>query len=207
MSSTEMRNLFLLPLFLLIVLVSGCATAPQEPELSRQMKEQLRDVRMKELEAVSHWQMTGRLGLRVPGQSGSMSVEWLQNQQDYTIYLDGPLGKSLAKIESSVGEIQVEASGQKYTGQSPEILLYEITGWQLPVSFLRYWVQGMPVPGAPGTTMELDNHGQLVQLQQAGWTVEYLEYQKPSTVSLPRRMRVTKDNIQMTLVARSWQLE
>lgn len=202
-----MRNLFSLPLLLLIALVSGCATAPKEPELPQHLKEQLWDARVKELEGINHWRMVGRLGLKVPGQSGSMSVEWLQQQQGYTIYLDGPLGKSLAKIDSSGGKIQVEASGQKYTGQSPEMLLYELTGWLLPVSFLRYWVQGMPVPGVPGTTMKLDNHGQLAQLQQAGWTIEYLEYRKQSPVSLPGRIRVKKDDIQMMLVARSWQVK
>ena len=171
------------------------------------MKEQLWDTRIKELAAADHWQMTGRLGLKVPDQSGSMSVEWLQKHQDYTIYLDGPLGKSLAKIERDASGIKVEASGQRYTGQTPEVLLYNITGWQLPVSYLRYWVQGMPVPTIPGTAMELDNHGQLSRLEQAGWTIEYLDYRNEAPVSLPSRIRITRGDIQLTLVARSWQLK
>ncbi|AMO57776.1 lipoprotein insertase outer membrane protein LolB [Endozoicomonas montiporae] len=202
-----MRNLFALPVLLLVIMISGCATAPKEPDLPLELRQTLWETRYKELQRMDHWQLVGRLGLRVPGQSGSMSVEWLQNQQSFTVYLDGPLGQSLAKIESSELGILVEADGKRYQGSTPESLLYDLTGWQLPVSYLRFWVQGMPVPDIQQTSMQLDNQGQLSHLQQAGWTIDYLEYQSQSPVSLPGRIRVIKDDIQLTLVARRWQLK
>lgn len=202
-----MRNLLSLPALLLIILVSGCATAPKEPELPLELRQSLWENRHKQLQQVNQWELMGRLGLRVPDQSGSMSVEWLQNRQNFTVYLDGPLGQSLAKIERSDQGIVVEADGRRYEGRTPEALLYDITGWQLPVSYLRFWVQGMPVPDIQAGSMKLDNRGQLSHLQQAGWTIEYLEYQNQSPVSLPGRIRVVRDNVQMTLVARRWQVK
>ena len=202
-----MRNLFSLPALLLVILVSGCATTPKEPELPLELRQILWEARYKELQQMNHWQLMGRLGLRVPDQSGSMSVEWLQNQQDFTVYLDGPLGQSLAKIVSNGQGIVVEADGKRYQGRTPEALLFSLTGWQLPVSYLRFWIQGVPVPGIQETSMQLDNKGQLSHLQQAGWTIDYLEYQSQSPVSLPGRIRVKKDDVQMTLVARRWQVK
>ena len=202
-----MRNFLSLPVLLLIIMISGCATTPKEPELPLELRQQLWDVRHKKLQQINHWQLMGRLGLQVPGQSGSMSIEWLQNQQDFTVYLDGPLGQSLAKIEQSDSGIVVEAEGKRYQGATPEALLYNITGWLLPVSYLRFWVQGMPVPGGTQIGMQLDNQGRIIQLSQAGWTIEYLEYQNNPPVALPGRIRVKKDKIQMTLVARRWQVK
>ena len=202
-----MRNLLSLPVLLLVIMISGCTTAPKQPELPLEIRQTLWETRYKELQQLDQWQLVGRLGLRVPDQSGSMSVEWLQNRQDFTVYLDGPLGQSLAKIESTERGILVEADGQRYQGRTAESLLYDLTGWQLPVSYLRFWVQGMPVPGIQETSVQLDNQGQLLQLQQAGWTIEYLEYRKQSPVSLPGRVRVIKDDVQMTLVARRWQVK
>ena len=202
-----MRNLLSLPALLLIILVSGCATTPKEPELPLDLRQSLWEARHKQLQQMNHWELVGRLGLQVPDQSGSMSVEWLQNQQNFTVYLDGPLGQSLARIERSDQGIVVEADGKRYEGRTPEALLFNITGWQLPVSYLRFWVQGMPVPDIQAGAMQLDNQGQLLHLQQAGWMIEYLEYRNQSPVSLPGRIRVVRDNIQMTLVARRWQVK
>lgn len=207
-----MRNYFSYFALLLIVMISGCTTVPKEPNLPQAFKEGLWQARLSELKTITQWKMLGRLGLRLPDQSGSMSVEWLQKQQDFIVYLDGPLGKSLAKIEQDALGVVVEASGKRYEGHSPEMLLYELTGWMLPVSYLRYWVQGMPVPEVAGTTMLLDNKGQLQQLQQAGWTIDYLDYEALDykaniPVSLPGRIKIVKNDIEMTLVARSWKLK
>ena len=202
-----MVNRRFLPVIFLIVVLGGCSVTPEQPDVPLKQRQSLWASRNHQLQQIDHWQMIGRLGLRMGEQSGSMSVEWQQNNNDYVVYLDGPLGKSLARIERNQQGVQVEADGKRYQGQTPESLLYAITGWQLPVSYLRYWVQGRPVPGDNDNTVTLDNRGQLTQLNQAGWTIHYLDYQTVQPVSLPGRIRIEKDDIRMTLVVKHWKLQ
>jgi outer membrane lipoprotein LolB len=133
-------------------------------------------------------------------------MEWKQLGTYYTIYLDGPLGQAIAKIEGKPEGVQLEASGERYKGQNPEQLLFELTGWDFPVSLLRYWVMGMPSP-AGESTLKLNNQGNPLLINQQGWTVEYLQYKDFSGITMPSRMKIRQGEVQATLVARSWQLK
>ena len=44
------------------------------------------------------------------------------------------------------------SDGKRYNAASPEQLLAEQWGFHLPVSNMKYWVRGLPVPGIPATT-------------------------------------------------------
>ena len=202
-----MGNPFNFTWLLLIVLVSGCSTIPKtEVNIPESGRQRLWEARQIQLTQFNDWQLEGRLGLRVPGQSGSMSMEWRQVGEAYTVYLDGPLGQSIAKIEGKPERVQLEASGERYKGQSPEQLLFELTGWNLPVSLLRYWVMGMPSP-VGYSTLKLNNQGNPSLISQQGWTVEYLQYKDFSGVTMPSRLKIRQGEVQATLVARSWRLK
>ncbi|KEQ18852.1 hypothetical protein GZ78_01945 [Endozoicomonas numazuensis] len=192
---------------LLTLWLSGCVTAPKpEAAHSESQRQSLWKTHQQQLKALDDWSLKGRLGLRVPGQSGSLSLEWQQNNGQYLIYLDGPLGQSVAKIKGQSGAVELEASGQRYSGVSPEGLLFELTGWDLPVSLLRYWVVGLPSPESD-SNIQLNNQGYPALISQQGWQVEYLQYKDFSGVTLPARIKVRQGEVQATLFARSWELK
>lgn len=198
-------KLALLMIFALIL--SGCAIAPKpEKGLSEAQRQSLWQVHQKQLRGLGHWNLKGRMGLRVPGDSGTLSLEWQQNKESYLIYLDGPLGQSVAKISGQPGFVALEASGKRYQDRNPEKLLFELTGWDLPVSLLRYWVMGLPSPESKAIT-QLNNRGYPELIVQKGWQVEYLQYKDFSGVTLPVRIKIRQDGVQATLFARSWQLK
>ncbi|WP_194842493.1 lipoprotein insertase outer membrane protein LolB [Endozoicomonas sp. OPT23] len=187
-----------------VVLVSGCATVPKpEVVVSEQVKQQLWQENKQHRQKVVSWQLTGRMGLRVPGESGTLSLEWLQNQTEYKLYLDGPLGTSVARIEGNKQGITLWADGKKYLGRDPESLLLQLTGWDLPVSLLRYWIVGIPAPWSD-KTLQLNSQGLAEKISQSGWQVEYLGYKDFKGVTLPSRLRVTRGEIRVTLSIRNW---
>ncbi|WOG29359.1 lipoprotein insertase outer membrane protein LolB [Endozoicomonas sp. 8E] len=189
------------------LLLSGCATAPKPVKgLSEAQRQSLWKAHQQQLSELDYWHLTGRLGLRVPGDSGTLSLEWQQNKENYLIYLDGPLGQAVAKINGQPGSVALEASGKAYQGQSPEKLLFELTGWDLPVSLLRYWVMGLPSPDTRAT-IQLNNQGYPEQITQQGWQVEYLQYGDFSGITLPVRIKVRQGEVQATLFVRRWQLK
>lgn len=187
--------------------LAGCVSTPEpEKELSQAQRQSLWQVHKKQLVALDHWHLKGRLGLSVPGDSGTLSLEWQQNKESYLIYLDGPLGQSVAKINGQPGSVALEASGKRYHDQNPEKLLSELTGWDLPVSLLRYWIMGLPSPESHAS-IQLNNQGHPDLITQQGWQVEYLQYKEFSGITLPVRIKVRQGEVQATLFARSWQLE
>ncbi len=193
---------------LCFVLVSGCATTPK-PQIvvSEQARQQLWQENRQKREQMINWQLTGRMGLRVPGESGTLSLEWLQEKAGYKLYLDGPLGTSVARIEGSQAGITLWADGKKYQGNSPETLLLKLTGWDLPVSLLRYWIVGIPAPkSAQGSeqSLQLNNQGLAEKINQNGWQVEYTAYKNFKGVTLPSRLRVSRGDIKVTLSIRKW---
>lgn len=192
-----------LPLLLLVFLLGGCATKSTAPQLSLEKRLQLWEIQRQNKMKLPTWRLQGRLGVRVPGESGTLSIDWQQDALDYVIYLDGPLGQSLAKVDGKSDIVSLEASGEVYTGSSPEQLLYNVIGWDLPVSHLRYWVLGLPDPVLPYDVL-LDDAGNPQTLEQNGWTIEYQQFRQQNNLPMPRRVKARRGSIQLTLAARTW---
>ncbi|OED44988.1 outer membrane lipoprotein LolB [Endozoicomonas sp. (ex Bugula neritina AB1)] len=191
-----------------VVLLAGCSSVTTiPPELSLSEKDQLWQQNRARLETIESWALTGRLGLTVPDRSGSMSIEWLQDEQHYSIFLDGPFGQSLAQIKGSRLGVSARVSDEEEVfGATPEYLMRRLTGWDLPVSSLKYWVRGVPAPkGKPEVI--LNNQGYPKQIIQQGWQIDYLNYRDEGITQMPVRLKAANGDIRMTLVVRFWQLK
>ena len=202
-----MKPLLHLFSFIVLAMLAGCSSIKHLPELSESQKQQLWLTHQGRIQSFESWSFTGRLGLRVPQRSGSMSIEWLQNNQQYTLYLDGPFGASLAHIEGDERQVSaLLADGGRMTGRTPEYLMYQLTGWDLPVSSLKYWVRGLPAPGEDAQVL-LSDAGVPERILQQGWNIEYLRFDDENGVSIPSRIRANSGDIQITLVVSNWQLK
>lgn len=192
--------------FTILVFMAGCGSIKHLPDVPDLQRWQLWLDQQERVGAFSNWSFSGRLGLRVPKKSGSMSVEWLQNNQQYTLYLDGPFGVSLAHIEGNERQVSaILSDGEKVVGRTPEYLMYQLTGWELPVSSLKYWIRGLPAPGGEAR-VSLNNAGIPEKISQQGWDITYLRFDEASGVSVPSHIRAVSGDIQITLVVSNWQL-
>ena len=139
------------------------------------------------------WLMKGKLGVVAEGQSGSFTIEWSQQEDQFAISLFGALGMTAARIIGDSEGVSLQAPGEPLvTARSADALLLDNLGLDIPVTPLRFWVRGVPAPGPHRTGPD--------SIHQLGWTIEYLQHQE----GLPVRMRLTRPEVRLVLVVRQW---
>ena len=197
-----MRNL-LIPTFAL--LLTGCAgLGPQE---SVEGPGNIEDWKAHKahISEIDGWQISGKIGIQAPQDSGSGTLFWLQRQGYFDIRLSGPLGRGATRLTGRPDAVALEVAGQgRFEADSPEALVESQLGWQLPVSHLLYWVRGLPAPDSR-SRIALDPNGRLASLQQDGWDVQYLGYTEEDGYTLPNRIKLAGRDLKITLVVKDWQ--
>lgn len=196
-------------LFLLVwlLLLSGCAHQPLS------LPEQDWQERYDELANIPRWRLTGKLGIRTPGDNGSASIQWQQRSRDYDIDLSGPMGSNRLAIKGKDGLITLlQAGHEPQVAETAEELIFANTGWTIPVTELAWWVRALPAPGQAVHNQQKDTDRQLIQLEQAGWVIQYSNYRpvtrpdQSGAIALPGRIIAAWGDIRLTLVIREWQL-
>ena len=109
-------------------------------------------------------------------------------------------------LSGNVGSVTLEMpNGKRVTASNPEELLAREWGFNLPVSYLTYWVRGLPAPGAVNT--QFDHYHRLTQLTQEGWRVQFLGYTTINKLDLPNKIEITSPQLRSKIVIYSWKTE
>lgn len=183
--------------------LSGCATMTPS-KLPAEDKNIPWDTRVKTLTALKQWDIQGVLGVRTAQDAWSASLNWQQSGENYRIMLFGPLGTHSYELTGTPASVTlVTAEGKRFEAASPEKLLAEQLGWQLPVSNLNFWVRGLPVPNA-AMKMELDAFHRLSILRQQGWTVRFLQYTSHNGVDVPSKIFLDSEGLNVKIVIKHW---
>jgi outer membrane lipoprotein LolB len=191
--------------FSLITLLAGCAGLTSRESVEGQGDPQQWQAHKAKVAALDGWQISGKVGIRAPKDSGSGTLFWLQRQDYYDIRLSGPLGRGAARLTGREGDVLLEVANQgRYQAESPEALLEEQLGWRLPVSHLFWWVRGLPAPDSR-SRVTLDSDSQLARLEQDGWQLQYLTYTEQDGYRLPERIKLHGTDLDITLVIKDWQ--
>jgi outer membrane lipoprotein LolB len=179
-----------LSLSLLILLLTGCASAPvalQRP-----------------LQADAPFAFNGRVAIKQGEQRDSAGMRWVHSAAADEILLLAPLGQTVARIRRDDGEAMLEASGKHYTALDMESLMQQVLGWQLPLSGLRYWVTALPAPDAE-FRIERDANGQVSLLLQHGWEISYSRYAAETGDALPLRLQLRREGMEVLLLIDEWE--
>jgi outer membrane lipoprotein LolB len=191
--------------FSLIALLAGCAGFTSHESLQGQGNPAQWNAHKTQLSSLDGWQISGKVGIRAPKDSGSGTLFWLQRQDYYDIRLSGPLGRGAARLTGRPGAVSLEVANQgRFEATDPESLLEEQLGWKLPVSHLVWWVRGLPAPDTR-SRLTLDGDSRLANLEQDGWQVEYLSYVEQNGYWLPERVKLHSHDLDVTLVVKDWQ--
>ncbi len=187
---------------LAFALLTGCAVAPMtSPEATRAWT-----ARQSALLKLTQWNAAGRIGV-VNGPDGwHAGFQWAQQDSGYRIDLIGPLGQGRIRVEGDEQTVQIQtADGQTQTAPDPDALLEQAVGARLPVNGLRYWIRGLPEPGA-SPTLQTDAEGRLTRLEQNGWTIEYpaYAYAAPLSLELPERIIARRQDLSVKLIIEDW---
>jgi outer membrane lipoprotein LolB len=143
--------------------------------------------------------LSGRLAVRYGSEAFSGNLAWRHAGSADEMLITSSLGAGVARlVRDGDSTVLTTAEPRQYRGQDPEALTQEVLGFRLPVSGLADWVRGRPAAGE--AKAQYGDDGRLRSLEQAGWTIEYLEYRD----ALPSRLRLAYPGIELRLAISQW---
>lgn len=181
-------------LCLILLALAGCSSlktydAKQGQALSQQQRLNIKQ-----------WKMQGRLLIKSDDVL-TANIQWQHTGQQDVLKLSGALGMGAMLIELSDDEIVLhDAQGEKQSSQDIDAFIARQIGFVVPITALRHWVLGTYLQAVP--VEQLDNG-----FLQLGWRIVYNEYVDTPVGVLPRRIKVTKDNIKLKLIVDRWEIE
>lgn len=186
-----------------VLVLGGCAIAPPAPpDASRQQS--LRQYQPPE--APGDWALSARAALAVAGEGATAAVSWRHRPEDWRLLLRGALGAGATRLKGDAGGVRLTlADGRSYRGEDPRVLLARLTGFDLPLRNLRWWIVGQPVPEIGGR-VTVSPGGHALAYQQAGWAVTLGEYASVGAYRLPHRLSVTGDGLRLRIAIGEWQV-
>lgn len=178
---------------ILLLLLSACSTVAPHAVAPLAMRD------------AAPFDLNGRIAVNKGGQRHAGGLRWQHRPQQDELLLMGPLGITVARITSDSAMATLEQNGKRYEAQDVEALMRDVLGWGLPLPVLHHWLLGMADAGLPADS-ERDAQGRLTQLRQAGWQVDYQRYVDEQADSLPSRISLVRDDLQVKLLIDEWNL-
>lgn len=152
------------------------------------------------------WHVIGKAGVIAAQNSGSFSFDWAQRPQNYSLSLAGPLGiGNLSLVGTPTNVTLTDSNGKTLQAKSAEALLAQITGWQLPIPYLNYWMRGLPVPSVP-LQQRTGANGYPATFVQQGWRVDYLSYMPVGPYFLPSKLTITRPDLKVKIMIYDWKI-
>lgn len=200
----NIKNKWTLLIFFLLPLTGCTSMTPSTQDPTRAAPKVTWEARQAKIDRMQNWQLNGKVAVQTRRDSGTASVDWVQRGNSYTISLYGPVGSGSMRLSGQPGTVSlVTADGKRYSAKSPEQLLAQRWGFHLPVSNLKYWIRGVPIPGKESIT-RFDTRNRLTYLSQDGWIVQYQGYMNTQSIDLPSRVAVTSPSLRARLVIYQW---
>ena len=159
------------------------------------------------LEKTNDWQLRGRVNVRYQSESYTPRIQWQQQGGNYKIRLWGTFNAGNTVIIGEPKLVTMEHDGNSITANTPEELVLDNLGYELPISYLEFWVRSLPVPGSDAE-LEFNVQNHLSTIKQDGWEIAYLDMRQFDGVILPRRVEITgpRNDIRLRFVGLSWAL-
>ena len=178
-----------------LLLLAGCATQllPSQP-VARPAEAETRP-----------FVLTGRIAVKYDGERSSAGVRWAHQTAEDEVLLLAPLGQTVARIRRDAQGVALDTSDKHYAAQDVEELTHQVLGWQLPLGGLRNWVLALPAAQSTAS-VERDANGQISVMRQDGWVIRYTRYATQAADSLPLRMSLQQEGIEIQLLIDEWEI-
>lgn len=194
------RHILLFISLLAVFVLSGCATRGglNLPDMSDW------ETRKAVLGQADEWEFTGRIGVSAGDEGFNGKLFWRQDGVVFRARISGPFGAGTVFINGDRQELTVtDQDGVATELNDAEAELRQMYGWTIPVTSLRYWALGIPDPGDPAQT-SFGADGQLVQILQSQWQVDYGPYRDGAGQSMPRRLTAVSGDVKVILIVDDW---
>ncbi|MEE4244868.1 MAG: lipoprotein insertase outer membrane protein LolB [Kangiellaceae bacterium] len=195
LSHQLLTALFIVTSFLL----SACQQKPTLTNLPDNMTTELRANYLKRAE---YWQLTGRIAIITEQESDSANISWQRSAGKSVLRIYGTLGTTYALLTVEAGKAVVELPDDKvYHGNDPEQLLWQTTGWIIPVNKMQQWILGVNDETDSVTTNEA---GLPASINFKPWTVKYQKYSKFAGLTMPKKLRANHPDITLKFSIHNW---
>lgn len=196
---------------LLVSLMQGCASTIEIP-LTLTEPPQWQET-IAQLSGIDNWEFSGKIGVKVPERIDSAVINrWKQDEAQFIIDLSSAIfGLGATRIEGNPNYIVMTESGEApIISYQPTELIQQHIGWPLPIAQLRYWVKGIPAPIQTTEdqikAIKFNGNGELSQLNQNGWQINYSKYTLFNNINLPRKIILRQQQAKITVIINDWQL-
>lgn len=184
------------------VVLAACSAGPVKPgglsgtDLDRQ----------EYFAGIDAWAFNGRVALSDGNDSGSGSLEWVQDDVNLKIDFRAALGRGAWKLAAGPGRAVLQTGkGETYYSSDVSELVAQHLGWHVPMDALPFWVLGLALPGAQAR-LEIDEQGLLRLLHQLGWEISYDRWETDYHPAMPVRITASRDEYSFKLIIRRWRI-
>lgn len=178
---------------LCLVCLGGCSVQPSRPVPAAQPAQ---------VESAP-FALNGRVAITYQGKRQSAGLRWTHHARSDELLLLAPLGQTAARVYRDAGSAVLDEGGRHYQAGDAESLMQQVLGWHLPLGGLHQWILALPAHDSPAE-VERDAKGQISVLHQAGWEVRYLGYADSTPDSLPTRLQLSHEELQVQLLIDEW---
>jgi len=195
----SLQQIFILIMSLLLI---SCSIAPITPERLaawEQWQSQLRQI--------DQWQMNASIAVRGDKGTWSARVFWQQQKSLYQLRFHVAGGQGIVLLDGSATEVKMRtADRQEFVAPTPDTLLKDVLKVEIPVSFLFYWIRGIPSPKERVVDYRLNEFNQLSFLAQVGWKIEFVDYRDIRGYRLPVKLLLENDEYKVKILISQWML-
>lgn len=198
------RSLQPLILVALLTVLSACTTLPESHTSVEWQSHQ------QQLQAISRYQASGKLGYIGPDQRQSLNFFWHYEDGVSQLNLRTFLGQSVLNLRSDQnGTTLTTMDGERFEGRNGQQLILQLTGLNIPVDALPDWLLGLPtnadsfILNEENTLKSLDK-----LLDTQSWRLNYYSYSDASLanqiIPLPSRLSMNSDETKLNIVISKW---
>ena len=188
-------------LALLCALLAACAAPRLRPDADRMGAQEVRERRVS---AVEDWSLHGRMAISGPQDSGSGTLDWLQQGSTFRFALSAPVSGKTWTLSGDADHAELTGlRTQPVRGANASDLLASELDWKVPVGELAYWVRGIRAPGPADIVFRED--GLPAEFHQDGWIIEFRDYASEQDPPLPRKIFASNGDYKVRLVVQTWE--
>jgi outer membrane lipoprotein LolB len=158
-----------------------------------------------QINKIHFFAMHGRIAILTESKGFSGGLHWHHHGDDDDLDFYSPLGTQLGKLTRDAGGVTLTTSNQHTMhAADSETLTQNALGWSLPMNGLTDWMLGRPAQGTP-EILAWDKDGNILHMKQQGWDIQYSGYVVFDGISLPEKITLKSQKIDLKLVVEAWQ--
>lgn len=184
----------LLKIVLLLTLLVGCTSLPKQTTQQTVLP-------------LQYWDISARMAFKSPEESFSATLDWHHLDNVSNVRLSKLLGGTLLTMNLDGTGASLTMDDKQYRDRDAERLLYELTGWLIPINEMHQWVQGFAPETSEYQSIEKNPNGTIKSMQShAGWQVSYQRYQQVGQLLLPSDLTIKREKLRIKLRINDWSI-